>query len=260
MRYLRLWRLFFQNCLLRELGFRANFILRILGNLLSFGINILFFRIIYLNAPSIGGWDLYQVLILVSTCQIINSLHSALFGGIARLNDYVQGGGLDLILLKPLDPQFLISLRFVDFQSLVGLIFPVALIIYIASLGKISPNPSHIILYLLLLISGLLLRYSLGFLVMASALWIVRADALYSLYNYIASLAQYPLSIYQGGVRLFFTLVIPIIVIANYPALSLIGRLSFPFVVLALAITFFFLLISRYIFFLGLRSYTSASS
>lgn len=242
------------------MGFRANFIFRILGNLLSFSISIIFFRIIYLNAPSIGGWNLYQTLILVSTCQIINSLHSALFGGISRLNDYVESGGLDLVLLKPLDPQFLISLRYIDFQSLLSLVFPIALILYIASLGKISFNPLHLTLFLLLLISGLLLRYALGFLVMASCLWVVRADALYALYNYIASLAQYPISIYQGGVRVFFTLVIPIIVIANFPALSLIGEVSFKFVLLALLVTFFFFYLSRFVFTLGLRFYTSASS
>lgn len=221
MRYFRLWKVFLTNCLIREMGFRANFILGILGNLLSFSINILFFGIIYLNVQSIGGWDVYRTLILVSTCQIINLLYSALFGGIANLTDYVKGGSLDFILLKPLDPQLLISLRYVNLQSFLSLAFPCATIVYVAHLGKIAISFSNLLLYIFLLLCGLLLRYALGFIIMASSLWVVRIDALYALYNYIASLAQYPMSIYKGGVRILFTFVIPIIVIANFPALSL---------------------------------------
>ncbi len=242
------------------MGFRANFLLRLLGNLLSFGINIIFFQLIYLNVSTIGGWQLYETLILVGSCQIVNYLHSAFFGGISRFSDYVEEGTLDLILLKPVDPQFLISTRYINYQSLLSLVFPLALIVYVMGWQGITLSFLHLILYLLLLICGLLIRYALGFLIMSSSLWVVRADALYALYDYIASLAQYPLSIYPAVVKVIFTFLIPIIIIANFPALSLLGELDPRFILLSLLVSSFFFFLARGMFLFSLRFYTSASS
>ena len=260
MRYLRLWLFFFRNCLIREMAFRGNFFLQMLGNLLWFIINIAFFRIIYLHSPTIGGWKLPQTLILVSTAQIINYLYSGLAVGIHNMNDYVERGTLDFILLKPVDSQFLISMRYVNWRSLISIVFPVALIVYVVLTNGIEIAPLSLLLYLVLLFSGFLLQYSLGFIVMTTAIWFVSADALYSLYSQIADLARYPLSIYRGGVRILFTFVIPIILIANVPALSLLGELSFDFVALAISISLLFFLLSRKFFAFALSFYCSASS
>ncbi|MCD5383235.1 hypothetical protein LR066_00545 [candidate division WOR-3 bacterium] len=72
MHYFRLWISFAKNCLSRELEFRQNFLVRISGNILWFITTILFFRVIYLHTPTIGGWELWQSMLLVSTNQIIN--------------------------------------------------------------------------------------------------------------------------------------------------------------------------------------------
>ncbi|MGB9876299.1 MAG: ABC transporter permease [bacterium] len=260
MRYLRLWAFFFRNCLIREMSFRGNFLLQVFGNLLWFIVNIAFFRVIYLHTPTIGGWKLHQTLLLVSTAQIVNYLYGGLALGIHNMNDYVKRGTLDFILLKPADTQFLISTRFVNWRSLSSIVFPLSLILYLILSLKIKISPLSFILYLLLLLCGFLLQYSLGFIVMTTAIWLVNAEALYALFSQIVDLARYPLSIYKGGVRIFFTFVIPIILIANVPALTLLGELSHHFIAIVFFASVFFFLLSRRFFAYALSFYCSASS
>ncbi|MGC8842317.1 MAG: ABC-2 family transporter protein, partial [bacterium] len=98
------------------------------------------------------------------------------------------------------------------------------------------------------------------FIVMTTAIWLVNAEALYALFSQIVDLARYPLSIYKGGVRIFFTFVIPIILIANVPALTLLGELSQHFIAIVFFASVFFFLLSRLFFAYALSFYCSASS
>lgn len=261
MRYLRLWSSFAKNCLAREMEFRANVIIQLLGNLLQFVVIIVFFRVIYLHTPAIGGWGIYHTLFLVGTNQLINNCYSAFFGlNIPRISEYTREGKLDFILVTPVDAQFLTSLRYVSFSSLVSLVVPLFLIGYAVIEGSMAISITLVLIYLLLLLCGLLVRYSIGFAVMLVSFWTKRAEALHSLYSDFFTLSGYPAVIYPGAMRVFFTFIIPVIVVANFPVMIATRLLSPIYTLYALAISVLFFVVSRTLFKFALRYYSSASS
>lgn len=241
--------------------FRGNLIIQLLGNLLQFGVIVVFFRVIYLHTPAIGGWSLYQTLLLVGTNQLINDSYSAFFGlNIPRISEYTREGKLDFILIRPVDAQFLTSVRYVSFPSLISSVFPLLLIGYVVIEGGVAISITLVLIYMLLLLCGLLVRYSIGFAVMLVSFWTKRAEALHSLYSEFFTLSGYPASIYPGAMRVFFTFIIPVIVVANFPVMIATRLLSPTYALYALAISVLFFVASRTLFMFALRYYSSASS
>lgn len=224
-KYWKISFLLLKQSLLRELSFRGNFFLSIGTNLLWLLVSIIFFDAIYLHVSSIGGWKLDEILLLVSISEIVHLTYKGLLGrNVARIPNLVRTGRLDHLLLKPMDSQFLVSLHRVDYHSLISLIFPLLLLIYSANRLELSLNIIQAGVFLLLLFAGVFVLYSVGLFIVSLAFWLTQVYALYALFQEFFALSAYPESIFHGALRMFFTIIAPVIVIANYPTLAIIGK------------------------------------
>lgn len=261
MRYVELWASFFRNCLLRELEFRGNCLIKMAGNLLRLAITIVFFQVIFLHTPTIGGWDIHSTLLLVAVNQMVNGLYNAFFStNITRIPDYVREGTLDFVLVKPIDPQFLTTLRYVNFAALFSLIFPVLIVFYLVAAGSVIVSLPALVLSLLLLWCGVVIRYAIGLAVMTLSFWATETYALHALYTDFFSLSGYPAAIFRGGWQIFFTFIVPVIVVANFPVMAVMQALDATAILLAVGLAAVLLLVTRWFFHFALRNYCSASS
>ena len=78
-RYLEIYSIMLRNSLIREMSFKANFILWMIVEVLWFCGQILFFSIIFGQVNQIGDWTKWEVVLLVGTHQIIAQLFQAFF-------------------------------------------------------------------------------------------------------------------------------------------------------------------------------------
>ena len=78
-RYFEIYGIMLRNSLIREMSFKANFILWLLVELLWFLGQIVFFGIIFGQVDHIGDWSKWEVVLLVGTHQIIAQLFQAFF-------------------------------------------------------------------------------------------------------------------------------------------------------------------------------------
>src|SRR5258708_9186332 len=78
-RYIEIYSIILRNSLIRELSFKANFLLWMLVEILWFCGQIVFFSIIFGNVSHIGDWSKWEVVLLVGTHQIISQLFQAFF-------------------------------------------------------------------------------------------------------------------------------------------------------------------------------------
>ncbi len=261
MKYVRLVRLLLKQNFLRELNFRGNFFLAVGTNALWFLIAIIFFGAIYLQSPSIGGWSMDETLMLLSVSEIVHLLYKGLLGkGVSRIPDLVRTGRLDHLLLKPVDSQFLVSFYRVDYYSLISLIFPLALFFRSLERLTISLTVGQIFAALALIFGSVFILYSVSLFIVSLSFWLTQVYALHALFQEVFSLSNYPESIYSGLLRIAFTFVFPIVIIANYPASFIlhkhIGVLWLP-VLFAVCV---WGLLARRLWFYGLRHYSGASS
>ncbi|MCM8807907.1 MAG: ABC transporter permease [Candidatus Omnitrophica bacterium] len=262
MKYFYLWWLFFISCFKKEIIFKGDFFLKIISHLFWFLFSIIFFRIIYLYKSEIGGWNLYQTLCLLSVNQIIISLYESFFApNIRKFQNYIEDGSFDHFIIKPLDLQFFVSTRFINFNPLFSLSFSILLLIYSLKNLNLSINFMNILIFLFLLLIGVVIRYIFGFLIMTLSFYFVRINSLYALHNEFLKYSGYPSSIYPKPAQFFFIFIIPVIVIANFPAMSLMKFcLSYKIILYSIVFVLFMFFLSRKFFYYSIKKYVSASS
>lgn len=228
-RYLRLWYAFFANCLVRDMQFRTNFILRIGMAFTWYVSNILFFDVIYLHVPGIAGWSRYEVVILLGGYYIIDALNVGLFvNNVFKLPQYVNRGELDFMLLKPVSAQFLVSVRYVDWSSVVAMLGGIATVAWgLMQLG-VTPSFFDVGLYVVLLVCGLVLVYAMNFIYQCTSFWFLTSAGLENGFWMVEHFIMKPDTIYPRFMKILLTYVIPATVIAAVPARALLDKALAP--------------------------------
>src|SRR5712692_9735464 len=262
-RYIDIYSIMLRNSLIREMSFKANFVLWMLVEILWFCGQIVFFSIIFGQVDRIGDWTKWEVVLLVGTHQIIAQLFQAFFFvNVANIPELVRTGKLDSLLVLPVDSQFAVSTKQFALDSIVNAgLGGVVVCVSLSQLGMM-PNPMSILLYLSALGFGVAAHYSIMLCLAAVSFWIVRAQGLvYGYFNFL-NIARYPDVIFPRIFRMIFGWIIPVVIIANIPARLLIKSFGQPFPLmlhLVIASTIIFCL-SRAFWLFALRHYSSASS
>lgn len=265
-RYLEIYAIMFRNSLIREMNFKANFLLWILVEALWFLGQIVFIEVVFQYVNQIGDWTKWEVILLIGTHQLIAQVFQAFFYlNIVNIPELVRTGRMDFMMLLPMDTQFAISTRQFGLDSVINAGVSVVIIgLALAKLG-LHPSAGQLALYTAAVAVGITIHYSIMFLLTTASFWIVRAQGLvYGYYN-LFNIARYPDSIFgQAPVfRFIFSWIIPVILVANVPARVLVraasGPITVPLLQLAAAAGVA-LTINRCVWKLALSRYTSASS
>jgi ABC-2 type transport system permease protein len=269
--YLGVFLTFARNSLVRDMTFRANFIIESVSSLSWMAMNLGYYVLIFQFTTSIGqntGWGKYEFFVFLATTLFVNSIVQAFFmPNCEEFSELIRTGGLDFALLKPIDTQFLVSLQKIDWSSLSNLLFALGLLTF--SLARLPqwPSPVQFALYPLYVVSGVAIMYSLMITLSATSVWLGRNQTLYDFWFYITNFSRYPMEIYEGTVgsplRWFFTFIIPVLVVVNVPAQLMAKPLeaqSWPLAAFALVAAAACLWASRQIFRRAMLSYRSASS
>ncbi len=270
-RYLTIFGTFARACLVRDMTFRANFILECLTSLGWMSMNLAFYLLVFQFTPEIGkgtGWSREPFFAFVATGLIINSIVQALFMPSAEeLTEMVRTGGLDGVLVRPLDAQFLLSMHRVDFSSFANGLVGVGILVWALARLDHAPPPIAWLLYPLLILCGVAILYSLVIMLAAATILMGRNQSLYDFWFYLTNFSRYPAEIYAGPwggpLRTLCTFVIPILLVVNVPARviaqPLAGESWWP-VAGAVVAAIASLAISRVFFQRALAKYRSASS
>lgn len=264
-RYLRLYGSLGRFALARELAFRGNFLAKVSVEVLWLGILMAFYRTVFGRTSSIAGWSEPQYLFFVGCFFTLNGLIETLFlencDGFAEL---VRTGDLDFLLLKPIDEQFLISCRKVDWSTSLNVVMGVMVMGLALHQMHWAFDGARLAAFLIALACGVMIAYSFMLVLTSFSVWMVRNQSLMEMWWLFSSLARYPKSIFSGtwaeGIGKFFTYVLPILLVVNVPAEAMVKTLDWKVVGGTLVATVAAVYLSRKFFQKALRAYRSASS
>ncbi len=278
--YLGVFITFARNSLIRDMTFRSNFLLDCVSSVSWLLMNLGFYLIVFQHVKTIGvgtGWGKTEFYVFLATTWLINSIvQTFLMPNAQEFSELIRSGGLDFALLKPIDTQFLISFRKVEWSSLSN--FFLGLIILAYAMVQLSYRsdpawtigPGILILYIVFVVCGVVLLYSLMICLAATSIWLGRNQSLYDFWFYITNFSRYPMEIYQAGWGLplwyAFTFIVPILVVVNVPSRLLAQPLvpqhawEWGLAAFAFVATIASVFVSRWVFQRALKSYTSASS
>ena len=274
--YINVFLTFARNSLVRDMMFPANFIIETIS---SFGwvmMNVGFYLLIFnytsqigAGGPEGGAWDKYQFFVFIATSMFINSIVQMFFMTNAdEFSELIRTGGLDFALLKPIDTQFLVSLRKVEWASMANFLVAAVLMAYaLPRVEGFDLSLWRIVAYLIYVVFGIAILYSLTIVLAAASVWLGRNSSIYDFWFYITTFSRYPMEIYHGPVggwiRWGFTFLLPVLIVVNVPARMLAKPMHPEYWYLALfaiVATAASLVGSRWVFQRALLSYRSASS
>lgn len=262
-RYAEVYAIMFRNSLIREMNFKANFLLWLGVEVLWFLGQIVFIEVIFGYVERIGDWTKWEVVLLVGTHQIIAQIFQAFFYvNLANLPELVRTGRLDFLLLQPIDTQFVVSTKQFGLDNLVNALVGVGFVLAALIKLQIVPTAGQLMLYAVAIALGVMVHYSVLLCLAAVSFWIIRAQGLIHGYYSLFNLGRYPDVIYRGLFKFVFSWLIPIIVVTNVPTRLLIRAADNPAALLfqlglaALIVT----VATRLFWKVALRRYSSASS
>jgi ABC-2 type transport system permease protein len=241
--------------------YRADFVIEGLMSIYWLAWNMLPLIVLYADRESVAGWDYPSALIVIGFFVILRAvLEGVITPSLIETVERIRMGSFDYVLLKPVDAQFMVSIaRFVPWR-IIDLLGGFALVIYaFVQLGR-PPAIEHAAAGLLLLIVGALVMYSLWMMVVAASFWVVRLDNLTYLLNALFDTARWPVHVFRGAWRIVFTVILPLALMTTYPAMAVLGRIDLLVAVGCVGGAILLMALSRAVWRLAIRSYTSASS
>jgi ABC-2 type transport system permease protein len=263
-RYFRIYSALWRNSVTRELSFKSNFLLWIFVELLWFGLQLAFIGVLYLHTDQIGTWTKWQVVLLVGASHFIQQIFQAFFLiNCTNLSELVRTGKLDFLLLLPVNTRFLVSLRQVDLGGFVNAGSALAVMAYAARQMHLVPGLLQVLGFVVLCLAGILIHYSLMFLLASISFWTVRAQGIVWGYYNLFQIARMPDEAFQGLFKALFTFAIPMLLVSNVPARVLVNKISLSHpapLLLLLLMTMVCFILSEWGWRASLRRYTSASS
>src|SRR5262245_58471081 len=264
-RYMRLFGALARYSLAREMAFRGNFIARLLVEVIWLAIQLLFFRVVFRQTTVVAEWNEFEYYFFIGCFVALGGVIESVF--IENCNsfaDLIRTGDLDFYLLKPIDEQFLITCRNVDWATVPNIYLGFGLMIVSLVLLHWRFEPLRIGAFLVMFVCGIALSYSFLLLLMSTSFWLVRNQSLYELWWLFTSLMRYPRQIWQGRLAapagFFFTFIIPAMVVVSVPASAMVKVLEPWLMAFTAGVTILLVYISRRFFRFALRRYRSASS
>jgi ABC-2 type transport system permease protein len=263
-RYLEIYSIMLRNSVIREMSFKANFILWMAVELLWFLGQIVFIEVLFQYVNRIGDWTKWEVVLLIGTHQLIGQVFQAFFYvNVANVPELVRTGKLDFMLLLPVDSQFAVSTRQFGMDNLINAFVGVAIVIFALAKMHLTPSAVQVLLYIPAVALGVAIHYSIMLMLVTLSFWIVRAQGLVFGYYNLFNIARYPDSIFGKGLfRFVFSWIVPVIVVANIPA-RLLGRIfesPLPLLAHLAGAAALAVALSRTFWHFALKRYSSASS
>lgn len=245
-----------------ELEYRFAYILEVFVELAFFVVTLVGLKVLFWNVSEVAGWDYNELLVLSGVNMVFSEilLGTSFIFNLRSLPYKIARGDLDIVLTKPINSQFAVSL-WRPYFAMVPSALAGAFIAYLGfSKGGFSFNLANVPAFLLIFGCGLIMAYSIGIIVTSLAFWFVNARPLPMLAQQILFMSKNPASVFTGVWRVIFMTILPIAFMVSFPSSVLLGDLQLWWLPASLVLAVVFLKSSNLFWNFALKKYSSASS
>jgi ABC-2 type transport system permease protein len=261
-RYAAIYGALWRNSVVREMGFKSNFLLWIVVELLWFALQLCFIGVVYLHTDHIATWTKWQVVLLVGASHFIQQLFQAVFlSNLVQFSELVRTGRLGFHAAAADEHAVSSFVAGGGSRRLCQQRFRRGRDGLCRAPASFDSVAGQALGFLCLCVAGILIHYSLMFLLSSVAFWTVRAQGIVWGYYSFFNIARLPDAAFKGFFKAFFTFAIPMLLVANVPAKLLLNQLQSPGPMLLLVgMGCACFVISELFWRFSLRHYTSASA
>lgn len=259
--YFKIWIASVRYSVVRTMMFRFDFILWSTVELMWMAVNVLLITVIYAHTDSIAGWSKYEMMLLVGTSMLIQRLLMGFFwSSLFEMGRNVRSGHFDFFLAQPGNIMFMATTRKIDLDGLANSLIAIAVVVYSAIQLQLHPSAGDIVMYGLLILCGLVIHYSALLTLVSLSFWITNAQGLEGSYFTLFEFSRIPREAFKGITQFVFVWTLPVVIVSNIPARTLLEGLDPGLVLWMLGVTGAWFGLATFVFHRGLRRYSSASS
>lgn len=261
-RMLKMHRIFVAQELKRMMEYKGDFVVGIIGFLLSQCFNLMFLWIIFSQIPNLVGWTLEQVVFIYGFSLIPKGLDHLLFDNLWCIGHFtVRKGDFDKYLTRPINPLFHVLVERFQVDALGELIMGIALICVTLPNLAIEWSFVKILLILIVIPFATLIYTGIKTATSAIAFWTKRSGNITYMFYMVNDFAKYPVTIYNNFVKAVITYIIPFAFTAFYPAQYILtGENPLFNIGLTIVISIIIMIVGVYIWNRGINAYESAGS
>lgn len=260
-KYLTIYKQFWGNAFSYQSMYRGSTWVEVLVLLCWLAILFLTIDVLFAYTNDIAGWT-KQELYLMTLFWTLSYEFSTLFyrRSIDTLPDTITDGTLDMLLTKPVNEIFLITLKQVEIRSVFTIIVQLIIMGWLTFHYDFAVSNIHIFFAIVMLSCSILLQYSISLIANTCSFWLMRIsninDAIWSL----RAAGKFPLDIYPATGRILFLTLLPVGYMAYAPVYVLTTIQPWMMLLLGICVTLLLFTSSIGFWNFAVKRYTSASS
>ncbi len=259
--YARIWLTSARYSIVRTLMFRGDFLIWALVELFWMSVNLLMISVIYDHTTTVAGWTKYEMMLLVGTSLLIQRFLMGFFwSSIFEMGRNIRSGHFDFFLAQPGNVMFMATTRKLDPDGLMNSFVAAGVVVYSAHRLGLHPGAADITLYALMVACGVVIHYSILVLCIVPVFWITSAQGLEGSYFTLNEFSRLPRQAFKGLANVAFVWFLPVVIVSNAPASTLLHGFDLKVVGWLVGITALWFGLTVFFFHRGLRRYNSASS
>ena len=212
-----------------QLAYRTSFLLSMFTNFLSSAVMLVGMALLFGRFHSIAGWRFEQVLVFYGMAHIALSSCEMILRGFDVFDRHVNTGEFDRILLRPRSTFLQVLSSECQLMRFGRLFQGAAAIAYGLYLLQPGWGAAQWLLFVASLLGGSALFGGITIIRAVCCFWTVESLEVFEVVlNGGVESAQYPMDIYSGPLRKFFTYVVPMAAVNYWPLCALFDKPNVP--------------------------------
>ena len=261
MRIIRLAWSYLRIGVANEFQYRVNFFIQLLQSFIAVATGLISLWLIFSQTSQLGGWSQPELLAVMGIYMLMGGvIQSAIQPNMQRLMNEIQDGTLDFTLTKPVDGQILVSIREFRFWQLTDVLVGLVVIITALVQMQVKLGIGQSLSFVSALLLGGIMIYCFWLILTTTAFWLIRIWELVNLFQGLYAAGRWPVTIYPNWLRIGLTFLVPVAFAVTVPAEAITNRLTAPTLLGAFGLAILLMVLARFVWRLGVRSYSGASA
>ncbi len=260
MKLLKLYGYYFKINVKKLIEYPMDFTFNVISVFIWVGSGLLNIIIIFSDLETLKGWHLAEIGLLYGIWSLTFSLYNAFGSGILDLEETIITGKFDVLLTKPLSPLFQIISSRISSMGIGFFVFGIVMVIITTYNIAIEWHLWSILYLLLTIISGGLLIFSTYLIMGSLSFWFLRSNAVIRIGYDIHKFVQYPIDIYNKGIRVLLSTIVPYAFTNYFPVAFILGKVKLFWGIMSPIVSICIFLVSMFIWRLGIKKYEGSGS
>lgn len=248
--------------------YRLSFICELAANFIMLWVYYLGIWILFRSFDNIAGWNYGEILFLFNInwfCYSISGFF--LWSPMLSMGKYIQSGEYDMFLIRPMRTLTYLVFRQFQYTFSARCIMSFGFLIWSMKIINLDWNLIKGFYFFISILLGILIYSGIFVIIGALSFWIIKNEEIGNVIvnndNGLRTFSDYPLAIYNKGIRFILTVIIPFALVNYYPASYLLYKNNILFSlpqVYEVGFAFGIVMVALFIWHLGGKKYNSTGT